>query len=207
MAVEVQGYLGNLSRLLANESNLLAMIDRRKDQTTRKRVSEMSREEMRRLLLVSEKTGLPNRRAFEEKDPSPFIAMLDVDGLKMLNDKYGYAAGDVLIRRAAETLVEAGLDAYHDKGDEFICRGESFQNLKRKLAKAHALLAASPFVVQGMDDMIRSIAGATFCFGIGTTLKEAETSLKHQKELSHKHRESIGLNDEPPNGRLLDRKY
>jgi hypothetical protein len=47
------------------------MIERRVDHARRKRVSEMSREEMRQALLVSEKTRLPNKRAFDECEPSP----------------------------------------------------------------------------------------------------------------------------------------
>lgn len=99
------------------------MIERRIDHATRKRVSEMSLEEMRRALLISEKTGLPNRRAFDEGQPSAFVAMSDVNGLKALNDKLGYAAGDILIRSFADLLESLGLDAYHDKGDEFLCVG------------------------------------------------------------------------------------
>ncbi|HKU26083.1 MAG TPA: hypothetical protein VJQ54_11465, partial [Candidatus Sulfotelmatobacter sp.] len=65
------------------------MVDRRTDHARRKRVADMSLEEMRQALLVSEKTGLPNKRAFDEAEPSAWIAMGDVDGLKRLNDHYG----------------------------------------------------------------------------------------------------------------------
>jgi GGDEF domain-containing protein len=159
------------------------MIERRVDHATRKRVSEMSVEEMRQALLVSEKTGLPNKRAFDESSPSPFVAMGDVDGLKRMNDQFGYAAGDVLIQRLADTLVEVGLEAYHDKGDEFIIKGNSFAELNEKLLQAEKIMRTSPFVVHSMSDKITSINGAQFSFGIGTNLKEAEKSLKHQKEL------------------------
>ena len=98
------------------------MIERRIDHVTRKRVSEMSPGEMRRALLTSEKTDLPNRRAFDEGKPSAFVAMSDVNGLKALNDQFGYSAGDILIRSFAELLESLGLDAYHDKGDEFLCK-------------------------------------------------------------------------------------
>src|SRR5690242_6426881 len=112
------------------------MIERRIDHERRKRVAEMSPEEMRRALLVSEKTGLPNRRAFEEDEASTFVAMSDLDGLKALNDKFGYAAGDTLISRFAELLVTVGLDAYHFQGDEFVCKGSGFQQLNEKLGQA-----------------------------------------------------------------------
>jgi GGDEF domain-containing protein len=41
--------------------------------------------------------------------------MSDVNGLKVLNDEFGYSAGDILIGRFAEALVSVGLDSYHDK--------------------------------------------------------------------------------------------
>jgi len=159
------------------------MIERRIDHLTRKRVAEMSPEEMRRALIVSEKTGGPNRRAFDDDGASPFIAMSDVDGLKALNDQYGYSAGDILIRRFAEVLTSVGLNVYHDKGDEFLCKGESYQELNLKLSQAQQLLRQQPFAVCGLDGRIATVDGADFCFGIGTNLDEAEVSLKHQKEL------------------------
>jgi GGDEF domain-containing protein len=160
------------------------MTERRSDHVTRKRVAEMSPEEMRQALLVSDKTGLPNRRSFDEGEASPWVAMSDVNGLKALNDQFGYAAGDTLIRRFAEVLVSVGLDAYHDKGDEFFCKGRTFEELAKKLSKAQSILRQQPFPVLGVDGgRITAIPGADFCFGIGPDVKEAEVRLKHQKEL------------------------
>lgn len=159
------------------------MIERRIDHERRKRVSEMSPQEMRQALLVSEKTGLPNKRAFDEREPSLWVAMCDVNGLKALNDGFGYSAGDILIRRLAEVLTTVEVDAYHDKGDEFLCRGSSYNELNQKLSRAQKLLQEEPFAVCGMDGRITSVPEADFCFGIGTNLEEAERSLKHQKEL------------------------
>jgi GGDEF domain-containing protein len=138
---------------------------------------------MRAALLISEKADLPNKRAFDECERSPFVAMADVNGLKMLNDYYGYSAGDILIKRFAETLTSVGLDAYHDKGDEFLCRGKTYSELNKKLSRAYQILSQEPFAVVGMDGRITTIEGSDFCFGIGTSIKEAERSLKHQKEL------------------------
>jgi GGDEF domain-containing protein len=159
------------------------MTERRIDHLTRKRVSEMSPDEMRRALLLSEKTGLPNRRAFDEGARSPYVAMSDVDGLKVLNDQFGYSAGDVLIRRFADVLVAVGLEAYHDKGDEFLCKGNSYQELNRRLSEAQRRMREEPFAVNAVDGRITTIEGADFSFGLGTNLEEAEVSLKRQKEL------------------------
>jgi GGDEF domain-containing protein len=160
------------------------MTERRTDHLTRKRVEQMSPEEMRHALLISDKTGLPNRRSFDEGDVSPWIAMSDVNGLKALNDEFGYSAGDALIRRFAEVLIRVGLDAYHDKGDEFLFKGRTYQDLNDKLSQAQRILRQEPFPVLAVDGgRITTIPGADFCFGIGTDLKEAEVSLKRQKEL------------------------
>ena len=67
-------------------------IERRVALDERKRVDEMSSEEMRQALLTSEVTGLPNRRAFDEAGRAVTVAMSDVDGLNALN-RYGYDAG------------------------------------------------------------------------------------------------------------------
>jgi GGDEF domain-containing protein len=109
--------------------------------------------------------------------------MSDVNGLKALNEKFSYSAGDILIGRFAEVLTSVGLDAYHNHGDEFLCKGQSYQELSLKLSQAQQLLRQQPFPVCGLDGRIATIEGADFCFGIGTNLKEAEVSLKHQKEL------------------------
>lgn len=167
------------------------MNERRIDFATRKRVSEMTPEEMRRALLVSDKTGLPNRRAFDEGEASAFVAMSDLDGLKMMNDRYGYSTGDTLIRTFAELLLSMGLDAYHDKGDEFLCKGQSFQELNTKLRKAQHLMKRQTFVAESVNGLVAKIEGAEFCFGIGTNLKEAERSLKLQKELRRHSRADI----------------
>ena len=94
----------------------------------RRRVAEMSPEEMRQELLTSEVTGLPNRRAFGEAGAALAIAVSDVDGLKALNE-YGYETGNAVLKAKADSLREAGLEAYHDKGDEFLCRGNDIKEL------------------------------------------------------------------------------
>lgn len=160
------------------------MTDRRIDHVTRKRVSEMSPDELRQALLFSETAGLPNRRAFDEGMVSPWVAICDANGLKTLNDKYGYSAGNTLIRMLAEALKNMGLDAYHDKGDEFLCKGESYGELNLKLSKARELLREQPFAVSALDGRTSKVSGGDFSYGIGPNLREAERALKHQKELS-----------------------
>jgi GGDEF domain-containing protein len=146
----------------------------------RRRVAEMSPEEMRRELLTSEVTGLPNRRAFDEAGATPAVAMCDVDGLKALN-KYGYEAGNVVLKAKADALREAGLEAYHDKGDEFLCRGTQIMALVARLERARATLRHRTIVVEGADGSTLSFTGADFSYGVGKDIDEAEFHLKRHK--------------------------
>src|SRR5690242_12788333 len=146
----------------------------------RRRVAEMSREEMERELLTSEVTGLPNRRAFDEAGVGLTVAMCDVDGLKALN-KHGYEIGNAVLRTMADALCEAGLEAYHDKGDEFLCRDNDKKQLNGKLQRAKAFLRGRTILVQRADGNNVSIRGADFSYGVGKDLYEAELRLKDHK--------------------------
>jgi GGDEF domain-containing protein len=129
--------------------------------------------------LISELTGLPNRQAFDQGKPSPFVAIADIDLMKMFNDSFGQIAGDALLRRLAKILIGVGLDAYHHRGDEFLCKGESRQQLHAKLSQARQIFREA-FQVYG-EGRIQTIEGADFSFGIGATPDEERTSLAEAK--------------------------
>ena len=155
--------------------------DRRVDLEKRQRTVEMSPEEMRRELLTSEVTGLPNRRAFREAGEASAVAMSDVDGLKALNDTFGYDAGDALLKAKAVALQEAGLEAYHDKGDEFLYRGHSIEELRADLERARGILRNHLMVVERTDGTTLEFSGVDFSYGIGKDIGQAETRLKSHK--------------------------
>ncbi|MDO4537644.1 MAG: GGDEF domain-containing protein [Coriobacteriales bacterium] len=101
--------------------------------TTRNVDDEKRREEhLIRLSMTDEMTRLYNRRCYEEdlaeyrKEPLPddfVVFSIDVNGLKKVNDTLGHAAGDELIKGAADCLVltiRQGGKAYRTGGDEFM---------------------------------------------------------------------------------------
>jgi GGDEF domain-containing protein len=137
-------------------------------------------ESAERPVLVSALTGLPNRRAFDEGQASPFVALADVDRMLMFNDFYGHIAGDALLRRLGKILIAVGLDAYHRGEDEFLCKGESPAELKAKLSEADRIFG-EPFQIYA-DGCIQTIEGLGFSFGIGTTLEEEEAALREAKK-------------------------
>ena len=78
-------------------------------------------------------TGMMNRRAFEkqkllyetggELPPSLVVVMLDINGLKETNDRFGHEAGDELIWGASECIKTAFGErgsCYRIGGDEFV---------------------------------------------------------------------------------------
>jgi diguanylate cyclase (GGDEF)-like protein len=77
-------------------------------------------------------TGLPNRRAFEERLPVELarfsrsgrplsLCLLDLDGFKGVNDRLGHPAGDEVLREVAAILQGARVadDCFRIGGDEF----------------------------------------------------------------------------------------
>ena len=107
--------------------------------------------------LVDELTGLFNRRGWdqlierEERRSARYghgatVFIMDVDGLKRVNDEEGHSAGDALLRRAADAL--RGIIREHDVGarlggDEFAVLavetdGKSAEELRARLESAFA---------------------------------------------------------------------
>lgn len=102
-------------------------------------------EEKRRISITDDMTGLYNRRAYEEDSVKMMennesaritMIMMDVNGLKTINDTYGHMAGDELIIGAANcirtSMGEYG-KVYRIGGDEFVafleCTKEQLQDM------------------------------------------------------------------------------
>lgn len=74
------------------------------------------------------------------------LAFVDVDGLKAINDGYGHAAGDQLLRDVAAALLN-GLRSYdlvvRHGGDEFVCAlpGTNLDRAKRRFTELAIELA------------------------------------------------------------------
>jgi diguanylate cyclase (GGDEF)-like protein len=172
--------------------------------TVLKRVVEHEREVARTDWL----TGLPNNRSFLEsalreversrRTQEPLtMAYIDVDGFKAVNDNFGHAAGDNLLRQIADTL-RSGLRAVdlvaRLGGDEFavLLPGADRQQARIALGRLHGeLLAAAnaggwPFSVSigavvfdeppSVEDMLRqadiAMYGAKRAGGGGTRFEE-----------------------------------
>lgn len=131
------------------------------------------------VVLVSALTGLPNRQAFEEAPTSAFVAVLNVDFIKIFNDIFGRIAGDMLLRRLGKILLDAGIDTYHSHEDEFLCRGKSREQLCTGLSRAREIFRQG-FELYA-DGRMQLIEGAAFSFGIGETVAAGQSALRKAK--------------------------
>ncbi len=114
--------------------------------------AELSR--MIELSLTDELTGLPNRRAFMQRLQdevarahrygTPLVlAIVDIDRFKPINDRYGHAAGDAVLREYARHVLSAF--RHHDLvarygGEEFavLFPGTPPKGVRHALEKARA---------------------------------------------------------------------
>ena len=97
-------------------------------------------------------TGLPNRRAFNERlvklagrDAVYSVLVIDLDGFKEVNDSFGHATGDLLLRRTSERLRRAlPPHAYLARpgGDEFFVAWEHGGEAMDHQAAATAIIEA-----------------------------------------------------------------
>lgn len=100
-----------------------------------------------------ELTGLNNRRQFEfaidrltRSVDSAFVAMIDVDGFKKINDTWGHAEGDTMLKSVATILhrvcdkdeLPGNFTVYRYGGDEFAILSSSFEaeNINEMLSKS-----------------------------------------------------------------------
>ena len=135
------------------------------DELDRKRTLQHLQASESRRARTDALTGLPNRLALEEHLPGALahaerrqsalaIGMLDLDDFKRVNDRFGHAAGDLLLQRLAQALRERVRQAdflVRLGGDEFVV---VFENLHPERALAELRAAVERLhgaVQQGFD--------------------------------------------------------
>jgi diguanylate cyclase (GGDEF)-like protein/PAS domain S-box-containing protein len=132
---------------------------------------EEANSRLRELSVTDELTGLRNRRAFEERLVMEFsmarrrsrklsVLLLDVDNFKMVNDRWGHAAGDEVLRRLGTILQTTvrlpDLPARYG-GEEFVVLlPESDKESALGLARRVMSMVAISIGMASLDDSMAS---------------------------------------------------
>ena len=148
-----------------------------RDVTGRRRVEA----QLRHQALHDQLTGLPNRTLFEDRVDQALqraarqgttisVLYLDLDGFKAINDSFGHAAGDELLRTVAARLDESlrGADAAARLGgDEFACLVDGLDDRSDALSIARRVAASvgRPVTLEGREITVRPSIGIAHSTG------------------------------------------
>ncbi len=148
--------------------------------------------ELEALALVDPLTGLANRRLLADRMAMALVharrnksdmavVYLDLDGFKQINDTLGHGVGDVLLKMAAERLLETVREedtVARPGGDEFIISLWHVSDIDYAAAVASRAIEAlaQPYDIEGNSVHITASAGVSLYPGHG---EDAETVLKN----------------------------
>lgn len=136
-------------------------------------------------------TDLPNRRAIDrqlqsigEDDKTLAIAFCDIDNFKSINDRFGHAVGDRVLKVVAETLSETMRPHVVGRfgGEEFVVVLEDTDGdtAFQLVEQARRAVSARNFRVRDTDELIGQI---TFSAGIAETCDDPDEALRLADQL------------------------
>jgi diguanylate cyclase (GGDEF)-like protein len=140
------------------------------------RMTEHSIARQRRLLQAEELalkdvlTGIPNRRCFSisfeqmKSQGDPFwVALIDIDKFKRINDRFGHDTGDEVIRDIAQTLTQAAIDAHVARygGEEFAVLFSEKSTEKASQFLDHLRTACEKIRIANSNEFITVSIGST----------------------------------------------
>lgn len=174
--VYVGGYIHNLQMRIREQRESLTLTQSELEQSNLRLQDAMTK--LERIAIRDELTGLYNRRhllerleeqlSLAERGHQPlFLALIDLDHFKQVNDRYGHAAGDLVLKQfaniAREQLRRSDFIARYG-GEEFIitfCEGCE-EDIVAVLERLRQRFAAYTF------DTIAPGLGISFSAGLST---------------------------------------
>ena len=141
------------------------------------------------LARTDELTGLPNRRRLIA-ELSTFngvegaLLLLDLDGFKPVNDRYGHEMGDRILRQVAQRFsrsLPSGAILARLGGDEFGILVSGSDDATLELASALKATLSYPFVLDGNTISISVSIGHVRNDGAGDLLQRADMAMYESK--------------------------
>ena len=137
---------------------------------------------------TDELTGLANRRAFLERiekvSPGQTLLLLDLNGFKPVNDRYGHSTGDQLLQHVAHRLsrlVESDWILARLGGDEFALLTSSSAQAGESAAAVSAAFTY-PFHLAGIGDIqVGASIGVVVADSHGDLLRRADMAMYQAK--------------------------
>ncbi|MFM7462578.1 MAG: diguanylate cyclase domain-containing protein [Actinomycetota bacterium] len=137
---------------------------------------------------TDELTGLANRRAFLERiaevEVGQTLLLLDLNGFKPVNDRYGHATGDQLLQQVDHRLgrlIESNWTLARLGGDEFALLTSSSAQAGESAAAVSAAFSY-PFHLSGIGDVqVGASIGAVIADGDGDLLRRADMAMYQAK--------------------------
>jgi diguanylate cyclase (GGDEF)-like protein len=184
-----------LQMLLGYGMVVLLLEDVKRDADDARAQLAVAHDRLKRVSLYDPLTGALNRRAYNEGVGMDAVGarfgtavMLDMDNLKHVNDAYGHAAGDELLRRLVETVrasVRPTDRVYRWGGDEFLVLfpaalpADVVPRVRDALRAANAAAAQ----VDGLPELQVSLGAADFAGAeqIAGAIQRADKAMYEEK--------------------------
>ena len=141
------------------------------------------------LARTDELTGLPNRRrliaelsAFDGVEGA--LLLLDLDGFKPVNDRYGHEMGDRILRQVAQRFsrsLPSGAILARLGGDEFGVIASGSDQVTMELASALKATLSYPFIIDGKSISIGVSIGHVRNDGNGDLMQRADLAMYEAK--------------------------
>jgi diguanylate cyclase (GGDEF)-like protein len=153
--------------------------------------------QLARLVETDPLTGLLNRLGladrFRRVTTGLTVLLVDLDGFKPVNDRYGHAAGDAVLRAIGARLGGiGGLTVARLGGDEFVVLADSAGAAPAELATAIEAVIAQPVRHNGVSLQVGASIGwavsAQPLRPLETLLDEADQAMYRVKETRPAHR-------------------
>jgi diguanylate cyclase (GGDEF)-like protein/PAS domain S-box-containing protein len=142
---------------------------------------KLAERELEQLARFDALTGLPNRNTFNDRmgralarakrqDKVLALMYLDIDRFKSINDEYGHAMGDAVLKEFAKRLtqcVRSTDTVSRVSGDEFLIIVENLEKLEsvRQIAEKILVAMRPLFLLEGRQLAVATSIGIAFCRG------------------------------------------
>jgi diguanylate cyclase (GGDEF)-like protein len=144
------------------------------------------------LARTDELTGLPNRRRLIAEiasfnDVEGALLLLDLDGFKPVNDRYGHEMGDRILRQVAQRFsrsLPSGAILARLGGDEFGVIAAGSDEATLELASALKATLSYPFIIDGRSISIDVSIGHVRNDGNGDLLHRADLAMYETKRIN-----------------------